>query len=431
MIHVFYDIVLWLSLWFIIPYHFFRSLQRKRPAAFAERFGFIAADALEVLDGERPIWIHAVSVGETIAVKPFLKALKRRFPDRKIVLSSTTETGRSVALTLPEVDLCIYFPFDYRFAVRRLLSSIHPSLVLIVETEIWPNFLRSARLLGIPVAMVNGRISDRSIRRYLKMRWFFSRVLCDFAWFCMQTGEDARRIIAMGAPSDRVEITRNLKYDLPVASFSPGEKEELRNAYRIPAGVAVLTAGSTHQGEDETLIATYLRLIAAGTSLFLVLAPRHPERVPQVAELLKRGGISFTLRTQLDARTEPFRSGEALLVDTVGELLKFYTVSDMVFVGGSLVSSGGHNILEPAAQRVPVLFGPHMNNFREAAALVLKQGGGLQVRDGDELTAALATLLKDETYRRAMGENGAKLMADNRGSTERHLKVVEHLLEGR
>jgi 3-deoxy-D-manno-octulosonic-acid transferase len=431
MIHVFYDIVLWLSLCFVIPYHLFRSVQRKRPAAFAERFGFIAPDALKVLDGERPIWIHAVSVGETIAVKPFLKALKRRFPDRKIVLSSTTVTGRSVALTLPEVDLCIYFPFDYRFAVRRLLSSIRPSLVLIVETEIWPNFLRSARLLGIPVAMVNGRISDRSTSRYLKMRWFFSRVLCDFAWFCMQTGEDARRIIAMGAPSDRVEITRNLKYDLPVASFSPVEKQELRSAYRIPAGISVLTAGSTHQGEDETLIAAYRQLIAAGNSLFLVLAPRHPERVPQVAELLKRGGISFTLRSQLEARTEPFRCGEALLVDTVGELLKFYAVSDMVFVGGSLVPTGGHNILEPAAQRVPVLFGPHMNNFREAAALVLKQGGGLQVRDGEELTAVLATLLKDETYRRAMGENGAKLMEDNSGSTARHLKVVERLLEGR
>jgi 3-deoxy-D-manno-octulosonic-acid transferase len=214
---------------FIIPYHFFRSVQRSRPAALAERFGVVAPGDLAVLQGERPIWVHAVSVGETIAVKPLLKALKKRFPERKIVLSNVTETGRSVALSLPEADLCIYFPFDYRFAVRRLLSSINPCLILVVETEIWPNFLRAARKMGVPAVMVNGRISDRSFGRYLRFRWFFSRVLGDFAWFCMQTGEDARRIVAMGASPDRVEVARNL-YDLP-AAVSPKRRE---NAERFP-----------------------------------------------------------------------------------------------------------------------------------------------------------------------------------------------------
>jgi 3-deoxy-D-manno-octulosonic-acid transferase len=429
MIHLLYTIALWLAFPFLIAYHLYRSTSRGRRPAFAERFGSIAPGKLAVLEGERPIWVHAVSVGETIAVKPLLKALKERFPERKIVISNVTETGRSVALTIAEADLCIYFPFDYRFAVRNLLVRIRPALILVVETEIWPNFLLAAREMGIPAVMVNGRISDRSFGRYLRLRWFFSRVLGDFARFCMQTGEDARRIVAMGAPPDRVVVTRNLKYDLPVASYSPTEKTEIYGHFRIPAGLLVFTAGSTHQGEDEAMIAAYRRLIAEGRELLLVLAPRHPERVPQVAELLRRDGVPFTLRSQLAGRSKPFYSGEVLLVDTVGELMRFYAVSDLVFVGGSLVPTGGHNILEPASLRVPVLFGPHMSNFREAAALVLEHGGGRQVQSGDELAAALATLLDDGEARRTMGENGARLMEENGGATLRHLEAIEKLLK--
>jgi 3-deoxy-D-manno-octulosonic-acid transferase len=428
MIHALYNIALWLATVFILPYHFCRSARRNRPAAFAERFGVIAPGDLAILGDKRPIWVHAVSVGETIAVKPLLKALKERFPERKIVISNVTETGRSVALTIAEADFCIYFPFDYRFAVRNLLGRIRPALILVVETEIWPNFLRAAREMGIPAVMVNGRISDRSFGRYLRLRWFFSRVLGDFARFCMQTDEDARRIVAMGAPPDRVEVTRNLKYDLPVASYTPTEKGEMRGRFRIPAGLLVLTAGSTHQGEEEAMIAAYRQLIAEGKELLMLLAPRHPERVPKVAELLRSEGVPFTLRSQLAGRSEPFRSGEALLVDTVGELMRFYAVSDLVFVGGSLVPTGGHNILEPASLRVPVLFGPHMSNFREAAALVLAYGGGRQVQSGDELAAALATLLDDGEARRTMGENGARLMEENGGATLRHLEVIGKML---
>ena len=256
----------------MIPYHLFRSFTRKRPAALAARFGFVAAADLAPVAGKEPIWIHAVSVGETIAVKTLLKALKEKFPDRKIVLSNGTETGRRVALTIPEIDRCIYFPFDCRFAVRRLLALIRPSLIMVVETEIWPNFLHTAREMGIPAVMVNGRISYRSIGRYLRLRWFFSKILGDFAWFCMQTDEDARRIIMMGAPATRVDVTRNLKYDLPVISSSSAEKEELRRDFRIPPGLPVFTAGSTHQGEDEAVLSSYKRLLSDGVQLLMVLA---------------------------------------------------------------------------------------------------------------------------------------------------------------
>jgi len=426
-----YDIALFLATPMILVYCLYSSWRKGwRREGIAERFGIYDAGMLSALDGQKTIWVHAVSVGETIAVMPLLKGLKAEFPERKIVLSNGTETGHKVALTLNEADLCIYFPFDFRFAVRRLLELIHPSLILVVETEIWPNFLRTAREMGIPVVMVNGRISDRSFGSYLRLRWFFSRILSDYACFCMQTCEDARRIVAMGAPPDRVEVTKNLKYDLPVASFSPTEKQDIRSSFHIPPGVSVVTTGSTHEGEDETVISVYRRLLAEGKELFLILAPRHPERVPQVAELLRREGVPFTLRSKLDGRCGLFRAGELLLVDTVGELMRFYTVSDVAFVGGSLVPTGGHNVLEPASLRVPVLFGPHMNNFRESASLILAYGGGLQVRDGEELATVLGTLLDDEAKRRAMGDSGARLMEENSGSTLLHLRVVECLLEG-
>ena len=428
MVHFLYRIVLWLALPFVIAYHLYRSVSRGRRPAFAERFGAVANDGLAALGGDRPILVHAVSVGETIAVKPLLKALKERFPERRIVVSNVTETGRSVAERLSEPDLCVYFPFDYRFAANRFLAALRPAIILVVETEIWPNFLRAARNKGIPAVMVNGRISDRSFGRYLRLRWFFSRVLADFSRFCMQTGEDARRIVAMGAPPDRVDVTRNLKYDLPAASFSAAEKEAIRGDYRISSGIAVATFGSTHQGEDEAVIAACRRLLAAGSEFMMVVAPRHPERVPQVADLLRREGMPFTLRSQLAGRSEPLRTGEVLLVDSVGELLRLYAVSDVVFVGGSLVPTGGHNILEPASLRVPVLFGPHMSNFREAAALVLSYGCGMQVQDGEELATVLDALLMDSERRRAMGESGTRLMAENSGSTLLHLDAIAKVL---
>jgi 3-deoxy-D-manno-octulosonic-acid transferase len=369
-----------------------------------------------------------VSVGETIAVKPLLKALKAAFPETRIVLSNGTETGRSIAVKIAEVDRVIYFPFDYRFAVTRVLTRVRPSLVVVVETEIWPNFLRAARKMGIPALLVNGRISDRSFGRYLKLRWFFRPVLANVAAFCMQTAEDARRVVAIGAEEARVHVARNLKYDIPVAAPSAGKKSELRADCKIPEGVMVVTAGSTHAGEEEMVAAAYVRLLAEGLDCFLVLAPRHPERAGEVAEILGKAGLPSTRRSALDRREGEFRSGEVLLVDTVGELMRFYALADAVFVGGSLVATGGHNILEPASLGVPVMFGPHMHNFREAAEIILASGGGIQVRDGEELAVSLKVLLDDEAKRRVMGESGVRLFLANSGAAEMHMEVVRKLL---
>jgi 3-deoxy-D-manno-octulosonic-acid transferase len=245
----------------------------------------------------------------------------------------------------------------------------------------------------------------------------------------MQSGEDARRIIAIGAPSDRVHVANNLKYDLPVTPHLPVLSRELRKQYRIPLETPVLVAGSTHQGEEETVLATYRSLMAEGRDLFLVLVPRHPERAVDVAALLQRENIPYTLRSLLDERKVPFSRGDVLLVDRVGDLMSLYALSDLAFVGGSLVPTGGHNILEPASLGVPVIFGPYMNNFREITSLVLDAEAGIQVRDGSELRLVVGGLLDDSDRRSLLGRNGLRLMERLGGSTARHMDVIDRVLK--
>ncbi|GLI39694.1 3-deoxy-D-manno-octulosonic acid transferase [Geobacter hydrogenophilus] len=424
-----YDILLFLLAPVILIHHAWRTVSRGRSfAGFGERFGRIAPESLTRVAGKGPIWVHAVSVGETMAVKPLLRELKHRFPERPLVLSSVTETGRSVAVTIPEADLVIYFPFDFGFAVARALRLVSPSLIIVVETEIWPNFLRHARRMKIPAVMVNGRISDRSFPRYLRFSRFFAPILNNLSALCMQSDEDARRIIAVGAPAERVHVTRNLKYDLPVKSLTPAERQELLRSYRLPADTLIITAGSTHPGEEAAVADIYARLLGERSDLFLVLVPRHPERAAEVGILLEGRGIPFIRRSALDTAQEQPRGG-VLLVDTIGELMKLYALSDVVFVGGSLVPVGGHNLLEPASVGAPVLFGPHMHNFRQITALVLDAGAGEQVDDHGALEATLRRLLANEPARRSMGENGIRLMADQGGAAARHLEIIGPLIE--
>ncbi|ACM20460.1 CMP-3-deoxy-D-manno-octulosonate--lipid A tetraacyldisaccharide 3-deoxy-D-manno-octulosonate transferase [Geotalea daltonii FRC-32] len=425
MIIFLYNLLAVISIPFVVSYHLYRSISRGRKTAFTERFGFIPASELKTLAGSEVIWLHAVSVGETIAAVPLVKALRQRYPRKKIVVSNVTETGREVAQKIAGVDLCIYFPFDYPFAVARALNRVRPSLVLIMETEIWPNFIRKARALHIPVVLVNGRISDRSFRRYLKLSWFFGPVLRLLSAICMQSGEDARRIQAVGALPAQVQVTRNLKYDISVPTHSVPEREQIKARYCLPGDVLVFTAGSTHEGEEAAVIAAYKAAKTVDNGVIMVLAPRHPERARQVAGLLAAAGISYRFRSALHENEGALAAGEVLLVDTIGELLNLYAVSDVVFVGGSLVPTGGHNVLEPAALSVPVIFGPHMDNFREISALVLAGRAGIRVADGDELAAQLQALLKDNDRRRQMGTCGAKLIAENSGSADLHCAVIQ------
>ena len=424
-----YSIVLFIAFPGVVCYHLYRSVSRGRRAAFAERFGFIPAAEAAGFAGKGTIWVHAVSVGETLAACPLLKALKARYPDRRLVVSNVTETGREVAQGLREPDLCIYFPFDYRFAVRRALRLIRPELVVIVETEIWPNFMDEVTRLGTPSVLVNGRISDRSFGRYRKLSRFFRPVLNQFTYLCMQSTEDARRITEIGAPAERVIVTNNLKYDLPVTRLSDEDKSSLRSRYHIPSDVTVIVAGSTHHGEDEPVAAACRALLDSGKELLLILVPRHPERSGEAVQVLSNNGFAVTLRSRLDERTSQFTSGEVLLVDGVGELMSFYALADLVFVGGSLVPTGGHNLLEPASVGVPTVFGPHMSNFREITNLILDAGAGVQVADSGGLNEAFRELLNDPDEMVRIGGNGLDLMSRLGGSTERHMAVIEALMK--
>jgi len=429
MFYLIYNIVSIFLFFPVVLYHLYRSVSRGRPPALAERFGFISRAGLMKIAGRPVIWLHAVSVGESIAARPLLKALRTRYPGHAILVSNTTETGRGIASSFPEKDLCIYFPFDFLPAVRRALGSIEPELVIIMETEIWPNFTREAASRNIPVVLANGRISDRSFGRYLTFSWFFCHALRLFSMLCMQTDTDRERMIAIGAPQERTLRSGNLKYDIPFRQVSEAEKFSLREGFHVPAGVTVITAGSTHPGEEELVLNTYRELLHSCSDLFLVLVPRHPERAGAVAKLLEQEGFACQRRTSLDeCGARPFHSGQVLLVDTVGELMGFYALSDVVFVGGSLVPTGGHNLLEPASVGVASVFGPHMTNFREIAELVLQYGAGIQVESPAVFTESCRALITSPELRRVLGQNGLKLMRDNGGATERHMEVIGRYL---
>lgn len=419
-----------LSIFLLFPvciYHLYRSFSRGRPPALAERFGLVPAASLKKIAGRPVIWLHAVSVGETIAARPLLTALRRHYPDHAIVISNTTETGRGVAAAFSEADLCIYFPFDFLPAVWSILNRIRPSLIIVMETEIWPNFTRAAHQRGIPLILANGRISDRSFNGYLRFRWFFSHALEQFSLLCMQTDVDHERIVAIGAPADRVRTIGNLKYDIPFRQIGADEKRRMREKYAIPDGVTVLTAGSTHAGEEQYVIDTYRELLLTIDNLFLVLVPRHPERADEVSILLERAGLGFRRRTGL-SQGERFKAGEILLVDTIGEMMNLYALADVAFVGGSLVPTGGHNLLEPASVGVAGIFGQHMGNFREIAELMLHYGAGIQVKTPQELTDSCRALLTSAELRQVLGQNGLKLMRDNGGATGKHMDIIVALL---
>ncbi|MBU5615093.1 3-deoxy-D-manno-octulosonic acid transferase [Geomonas azotofigens] len=430
MINIIYNLLLWLVLPLLVPYHAYRSLSRGRRTAFLERFGRIPADELNLIGGGNgTILVHAVSVGETNAALPLLKGIRTRFPGKKIVISNVTETGRSVAQKSKAADLCIYFPFDFPFAVRAVLESIRPEVVVIMETEIWPNFIGVAREMGIPVLLANGRISDRSFGRYLRLSWFFRPVLRRLSALCMQTPVDAERIAAIGAPSAAVHVGGNLKYDIPVVKAKPEQVAEIKAKYQIPSDCFVFAAASTHEGEEAQVLSAYRDLLARDPHSFLILAPRHPERAPGVAELIRKEGFPFQSRSALDG-SGPLPAGGILLLDTVGELAGLYRASDLVFVGGSLVATGGHNPLEPAACQVPVLFGPHMENFREIAALFVKHcGAEVQPADLEGLKAELLRLSADASLREELGRRGAGILLESAGATGRHLDVMASLLE--
>ena len=403
------------------------AFKRLRPDGYGRSLGQRLGRLGEGLPREPRCWIHAVSVGEAATAVPLVEAITRRWPQLGIVMTTVTPTGaRIVADRLAGRAVHRYFPIDLPGPVRRALDAVNPRFFLCMETELWPNLLRGLAARGVPSMIANGRISDRSFRRYRLVRFFTARMLAHVRVLAMQSEEDARRIIALGARPERVVVTGNIKNDL--IPPEGGGEALWRRLLGLDDGEPVWVAGSTHRGEEAIVLDVYLRLRARVPTLALVLAPRHPERVAEVERLVRERGLQPMRRSGLPKSQVP---GAVIIVDTVGELAQIYRVASVVFVGGSLAPTGGHNMLEPALLRKPVLFGPHTTNFRESAELLLEAGGALVVRDGAELDAHMGALLVDAERRRLMGEAAFKAVAGRRGAIKHTLELVErYLMEG-
>ena len=416
---VLYDILFHIVFVVLSPYLAFKVMTR--PAyrdAFFERFGFIG-----YTPSHPSVWIHAVSVGETRAVLPLVRLIKERYPDIKIVFSTTTPTGRSLAQKEAGfVDSLIYFPFDFPWAVRRVVEAIKPVLFVVVEKEIWPNTYRVLKDRDIPVVVVNGTISERSFRWYRAMGFFFRDVFSRITVYCAGTEEDGRRATALGIPPERVVTTGNIKFDMDDTYGEEGYFRRLREDLAIDESDLVIVAGSTHQGEEEMILRVFRRLREDFKGLVLVLAPRHPERFDEVESLIRDHGLDCGRRTKGGG-------AEVILLDTLGELRGMYGVGDVTLVGGSLVDGvGGHNLLEPACLGKPVVYGTYLGGYATMAGLLENGGGGIRVRDEEELFKVLKRLLSDGEAREEMGRSARKVVESNRGALEKTLRVIDGFL---
>jgi 3-deoxy-D-manno-octulosonic-acid transferase len=410
-----------------LPYFALKSLWvRKYRAGVRQRFGHVPQEVVAALKGTRPLWVHAVSVGEVIAAAPLVGALRHRFPQLPVLVSTVTETGQATARDKMAAAAYLYFPLDYPCVVRWVIGRIQPRLFLMVETEIWPNFLRELARQGIPALLVNGRISPRSFRGYRCLQPFMRQVLQAVTGFNMQSKVDAERIIAIGAEPAHVRITGNIKYDLALDSLTSVQEPALRAELGL-GEAPVFMAGSTHRGEEEIVLAAYLQARAQVPRLRLLLAPRHLDRLGEIEALLRSHQLPLRRRSQGRMASHEDEA-PALLLDTIGELATLYAVGTVVFVGGSFVPLGGHNVLEPAAHHKAVVFGPHMHNFHQIAAALLEAGGALQVHEPDALGTAVIELLQDAERRQAMGEAAYRVLHENQGALERSVQSIEELL---
>jgi 3-deoxy-D-manno-octulosonic-acid transferase len=434
--YFFYRIFTAAGMFLLAPYFALRGWRAGEPSrALRERLGSLppaiaarAATAAGAAINNGPIWIHAVSVGEVLAAQPLIDGLKRRYPAATIFVSTTTETGQRLARERLQIaDGIFYFPLDWVVPVRRALRAIRPTLVIIMETEIWPNFLREARRAEIPVVFANARISEKSFARFKRWEFlvgpFFRRTMQDAELFLAQSPEDAARLQAMGAEQESIAVTGNLKYDAAapaISRFASWLEQQIRQQERWP----ILVAGSVVAGEEEAVLAAYDLVQRQWRRTLLILAPRKPAQFDAAAAISAAGGWKVVRRSELDLTVTLDESADVLLLDSIGELAGLYSLADATFVGGSLVAAGGHNILEPAWFARPPIFGVSMENFREMAGQFLDAHAGVQVSSGRGLGKVWIQLIEDNTMRQRMGAAAREISQRNRGAAERSLDRI-------
>lgn len=396
----------------------------------SQRLGIYDATAGRI-SGSPRIWIHAVSVGEVNVAGAIIKALKEMMPRCGIVVSTTTAHGYAAAVNkLGGQASCLYAPVDFILSVRKALSAIKPDILVCLETEIWPNWLMSAHRMGIRTALINGRLSDRSIQRYLKIRPLVKEIFSCLDALSMIHEEDAERVRRLGAPARRVMVNGNAKYDLLAASTEPSTAEAMKKLFRVSHGQPVLVAGSTRGIEGDLILRAFKKIVAGFPDALLIIAPRHMKRVPEIHDRAGKLGFSCQLRTQMDGESRS-RTASVVIIDTMGELHAIYSVASVVFCGASLVPLGGQNALEAAAWAKPVLYGPFMDDFREARELLEHTGGGMQVADGGDLVERITYFFSRPEAAAEVGTLARQAVLSRSGAAGRHAAVIYHLLTSR
>ena len=427
-----YSLLLTLGFLILLPRFLLDAFRHgKYVAGFRERWGSLSPVRS---DGRPIIWIHCVSVGETQAARPLVQGLKKRFPQSLIAISTITLTGQNLAREIFKDDAAkvFYFPFDWRWVVRRTLKAINPDAVLVMETELWPGFLRECKEQQIPVALVNGRLSAQSFRRYRPIRSFMARVLSSLSLAIMQTEADAERLRALGMDAGKTFVFGNMKFDAGTMPETDSLTRSFRERFMLDASPLILAA-STHEPE-ETIILNSFRQVASRfeTKPRLMIAPRHPERFAEVADLLKTAGLRWVRRTATPAVSDGL--AEVILLDSIGELRSVYTLASIVFVGGSIARTGGHNVVEPAAVGAPVIVGSHTYNFQSIVETFREAGAIVQLQPMSdsativELGNAISELLVNPARGREIGAVAQRLVTQNGGATERTLRALDSMI---
>jgi 3-deoxy-D-manno-octulosonic-acid transferase len=428
-----YSLLLGLAFLFLLPRFLFDAFRHgKYVAGFSQRLGRLSPMENH---GRPVIWIHCVSVGETQAARPLVQGLKQRFPDYSVAISTITLTGQNLARKIfkDDVERVFYFPFDWGWAVRRALNAINPAVVLLMETELWPGFLRECQGRQVPVAIVNGRLSEKSFRRYRWIKSFMSRVLSSISLAIMQTEFDAARVRKLGMDPDKTFVSGNMKFDARSVPVNDLLSAEFRERFRLTDDAPLILAASTHGPEEVIILNTLRQLISrTGSRPRLMIAPRHPERFAEVADLIRASGLRWTRRT---APKDPSDGqAEVVLLDSIGELKSAYSLAAIVFVGGSIANTGGHNILEPAAVGAAVITGPHTYNFQLVVEKFVEAGAVVQLHPMSDSAAIIelgnwiSELLADPGKRQELGERARSLVAQNRGATGRTLDLLSSIL---
>lgn len=422
---LFYNILLTGVILPLIP---FWAVSEKRKKLFRQRIGLRLPNIPR--KREPTLWVHALSVGEVISAIPLVKHLRAQYPDAMLLFSASTRTGFSIAeQRLGEVADGIFpFPLDLIFSVRRVVRHIAPDLVILVETDIWPNFLHEMEKRKVPVLLVNGRLSDKSFKGYKRLSPFSDRIFGKFSHICAQSPEDRRRFRRLGVLPERLTWVGSLKFEGEIRAIPDVGLRKIRKTLFIPDHRRIIVAGSTHPGEEAMLAQAFFKLKKREKDLSLILVPRNPDRADEILSIFEGSNFNAVRYQDLLQGKAPSQASDVVVIDLIGLLKDLYAVADIAFVGGSLVPFGGHNPLEPAGFAVPVFFGPHMGSFREISKMLLSAGGALQVRDEDELYRSFSGLFNDEQRREAQGLRARGVLEKNRGALSKTLDLIRGFL---